>query len=195
MVNGFDSINLNARHKVFAQGQRCNNYIVVTAGRIKVYSRSSDGKELMFYRINPGEICVLTTSCLMGHNHYPAEAVTEMPVTLRVIPRCDFELLIAQSADFRQFVFQNYSQRLVDLMLQLESVALESVSYRLKQYLIKNVNSDNKVIITHQEISTEIGSAREVVSRHLKVLEKQQTIKLHRRVIELVDPKALAIKL
>ena len=191
VVNEYDSIQLSARHKVFDQGQICSNYIVVTSGTVKVYTRSNEGKELVLYRIQPGEICVLTTSCLMGYSHYPAEAVTETEVTARVIPRGEFEQLIGQSSEFREFVFQNFSQRLVDLMSQLEFIALESVGYRLNKYLYNNANSDNRIIATHQEISTEIGSAREVVSRHLKALEKQQAIVLHRGSIELINPQAL----
>ncbi|WDE00997.1 Crp/Fnr family transcriptional regulator [Thalassomonas actiniarum] len=191
VVDEYDTIHLNARHKVFDQGQICNNYIVVTSGMVKVYTRSNEGKELVLYRIQPGEICVLTTSCLMGYSHYPAEAVTETEVSARVIPRRDFELLIGESPAFREFVFQNFSLRLVDLMSQLEFIALESVGYRLNKYLYKNANRDNRIIATHQEISTEIGSAREVVSRHLKALEKQQAIVLHRGSIELINPQVL----
>lgn len=191
VVNEYDTIHLNARHKVFDQGQICSNYIVVTSGMIKVYTRSNEGKELVLYRIQPGEICVLTTSCLMGHSHYPAEAITETEVTAKVIPRSDFELLVAQSSEFRRFVFENFSHRLVDLMSQLEFIALESVGYRLNQYLLKHANGRKRIKVTHQEISTEIGSAREVVSRHLKSLEKQEAIKIHRGAIEVINVQFL----
>lgn len=192
VVNEFDSINLSARHKVFSQGQTRNNFIVITSGSVKVYTRSNDGKELVLYRINPGEICVLTTSCLMGYNHYSAEAITETRVCAKVIPRSDFDLLLVKSAPFCQFVFKNFSHRLVDLMGQLENIALESVGYRLNQFLFNHANSDSRVVATHQEISTEIGSAREVVSRHLKVLEKQQVITLHRGSIEVLNRQAIS---
>ncbi|WP_281558913.1 Crp/Fnr family transcriptional regulator [Thalassomonas sp. RHCl1] len=191
VVNEYDTVHLNARHKVFDQGQICSNYIVVTSGMVKVYTRSNEGKELVLYRIQPGEICVLTTSCLMGYSHYPAEAITETEVTAKVIPRSDFETLVARSPDFRRFVFENFSHRLVDLMSQLEFIALESVGYRLNQYLLKHSKGQERIRVTHQEISTEIGSAREVVSRHLKALEKQDAIKIHRGAIEVVNAQVL----
>jgi CRP/FNR family transcriptional regulator len=72
-------------------------------------------------------------------------------------------------------------------MLQIEQIALESIDQRLSRFLLKSANQQNMVTATHQEIAIEIGSAREVVSRHLKMLEKQKVIKLHRGKLELID--------
>lgn len=172
---------------MFTQGQSCENYIVVTSGIVKVFTRSVEGKELVLYRIKPDEVCVLTTSCLMGRNCYPAEAVTETAVTARVIPFHDFNQQLEQSSEFRQFVLGNFSLRLVELMTKLESIALESVTYRLSDYLFNHaVQVDHRITITHQEIANEIGTAREVVSRHLKSLEQQGVIALHRGQVELI---------
>lgn len=172
---------------MFTQGQSCENYIVVTSGQVKVFTRSVEGKELVLYRINPDEVCVLTTSCIMGGNHYPAEAVTETEVIARVIPVNEFNQLLDKSSEFRQFVLGNFSARLVELMTKLESIALESVTYRLNDYLFNYaVTNNHRITITHQEIANEIGTAREVVSRHLKLLEQQGVIALHRGQIELI---------
>lgn len=191
VVNSFSSITLAANQQVFGQGQSCDNYIVVTSGSVKVFARSADGRELVLYRILPGEICVLTTACLLGASHYPAEAITEVEVSARLIPHQDFDRLLADSAEFRRFVFDSFSHRLADLMRQLEQIALESIDERLSNYLLKHANAEHCIVATHQDIATEIGSAREVVSRHLKALEKKQLIKLQRGLIEVLDFDAL----
>lgn len=190
-ISPFKTVSLPANETVFMQGDGCHNYIVVTSGCVRVFARSSEGRELILYRINPGEICVLTTSCLMGKTHYPAEARTETEVTAKIIPHADFNRLIEESTAFRQFIFNSFSHRLTDLMLQLEQVGLESIEARLKRFLLSHADEQHRLQITHQEIAVEIGSAREVVSRHLKTLEKQNIIRLSRGVIELVAPEKL----
>ena len=187
LIHGFAQIELPADQQVFSQGQACENYVVVTSGSVKVFARSSEGKEVVLYRIKAGEVCVLTTSCLLGNSRYPAEAITETPVSARIIPHKAFDALLAESQPMREFVFNSFGQRLNDLMVQIEQIALESVDQRLNRFLVKHADAQRMVTATHQEIAIEIGSAREVVSRNLKALEKQQAIKLHRGKLELIN--------
>ncbi len=191
IVNQFDLINFEANQQVFAQGQTCENYVVVTSGFVKVYARSIEGRELVLYRIKPGEICVLTTACLMGNTHYPAEAITESEVSARIIPHQQFNQLIETSSEFRQFIFHNFSQRLTDLMAQIEQVSLESIDQRLNRYLLTNTDLNNVIQTTHKEIAVEIGSSREVVSRHLKTFENKKIINLSRGSITVLNRNLL----
>lgn len=187
LISDFDEVQLPANYQVFSQGQACQNYVVVNDGIVKVFARSSEGKEVVLYRIKAGEVCVLTTSCLLGNSRYPAEAITETPVSAKIIPHHAFDRLLAQSQSMREFVFNSFGQRLNDLMLQIEQIALESVDQRLIRFLLKHADGEHMITATHQDIAVEIGSAREVVSRHLKALEKQHAIKLHRGKLELID--------
>jgi len=186
-IASYPQISLNAGQAVFTQGQRCENYIVLTGGKVKVFARSADGRELVLYRIQPGEVCVLTTACLMGGNNYSAEAITETEVTARVIPQSAFNQLLHSSDSFRTFVFNNFSQRLTDLMLQLEQVTFDSIEHRLGQFLYRMSEQGCTLAMTHQQIATEIGSAREVVSRSLKKLEKQGVIEISRGAIRVLS--------
>jgi len=45
--------------------------------------------------------------------------------------------------------------------------------------------------MTHEELALDIGSAREVVSRHLKSLEQQGLVSTGRGNIQLLRPDAL----
>jgi len=186
IISNCNRLSINSGDIVFRQGQACENYIIVERGVVKVFARSDNGKEITLYRINAGEVCVLTTSCMLANNNYPAEAIVEQDVEAYTLSKSQFDQLLAQSSDFRDFAFRSFGSRLADLMNRIETIALESVSYRLKAFLTAQANAQNKVVATHQEISVEIGSAREVVSRHLKSLEQQGFIKLHRGFIELM---------
>ncbi len=185
----FECIELPANASVFQQGQACENYMLVMGGSVKVFSRTATGRECVLYRITSGEICILTTACVLGGNHYPAEAVTESTVQAKLIPIANFNQLIDSSISFRKFVFNNFSQRLSDLMLKFEQINTESTYYRLQQFLLQQ---DDHIPLTHEQLAQEIGSAREVVSRHLKQLEKLNIITLRRGLILLIDRDKLS---
>ncbi len=185
----FECIELPANASVFQQGQACENYMLVMGGSVKVFSRTATGRECVLYRITSGEICILTTACVLGGNHYPAEAVTESIVQAKLIPIANFNQLIDSSTSFRKFVFNNFSQRLSDLMLKFEQINTESTYYRLQQLLLQQ---NDHIPLTHEQLAQEIGSAREVVSRHLKQLEKLNIITLHRGLILLIDRDKLS---
>ncbi len=191
VLNEFNLVTLAANQPVFGQGQSCENGLVVVSGLVKVYARSRDGKELVLYRIREGETCVLTNACLLGNSPYPAEAITETEVVARVIPRQRYLTLIAENESFRDFVFQSFSARLTDLMFKIESLALASIDQRIICFLLDNADQQGVISSTHEQIAIEIGSAREVVSRHLKALEKQNMLALRRGTIELIAPDML----
>ena len=189
-IRGLPIQELTDKQLVFSQGQPCENYIVLAEGQVKVFTRSVEGRELVLYRIKAGEMCVLTTSCLLGGNNYPAEAVTESSVKAHLLPRSQFNELLDSDREFRHFVFDSFSQRLTALMMQMEQVTLDSVDQRLARFLLQQAKN-NRLQITHQDIAINIGSAREVVSRRLKELEKRGLVRLSRGKIELLDANGL----
>ena len=71
---------------VFSQGDACKNYLIVLDGKLKVFTRAENGREIVLYRLNSGDSCVLTTSCLFSHKNYPAEGETETMVKALAIP-------------------------------------------------------------------------------------------------------------
>lgn len=186
------AMTLPAGSEVFHQGDDCGHYVVVRSGSIKVFARSAEGKEVVLYRISEGEVCVLTTSCLLGNRRYPAEAVCETDVVVYLLQKAQFDQQLNSSETFRQFVFASFGERLADLMGLIEQVALDTIEQRLANYLLHHHDAQQQIHATHQVIASEIGSAREVVSRQLKTFEKQQLVALSRGQITLLDADALA---
>ena len=183
-------VTLRANTTVFYQGDGCKNYLLVLSGSVKVFTRTENGREIVLYRVKKGESCILTTTCLMAEQSYPAEGVTESDVDAIVISAQDFNLGLAQSKYFRNLVFENYSKRLADVIALVAEVNFNRIDIRLAKVLIKH--QKNQVIeITHQELSIELGTAREVVSRQLKILEHKQWIKLNRGRINIIDQENL----
>jgi CRP/FNR family transcriptional regulator len=183
-------INLPAATLAFRQGDGCANYLLVIEGSIKVLARSESGREIVLYRVQRGESCVLTTSCLLSRSHYPAEGISESPVRALALPAATFHEGLAESEAFRQFVFNAYGQRLAEVITLVEEISFGQINRRLARYLLQHA-SENELVITHQGLATELGSAREVISRQLKDFEQHGWIEQQRGVIRLRNPEGL----
>ena len=165
--------------------------MLVLEGSVRVQKLSESGKEMSLYRVEGGQSCVLTTSCLLAGENYVAEAVTETPVRAVALPLAAFHEALAASQPFREFVFRSYGERIAGLILLLEAVAFGRMDGRLAQCLIDRADAEGTLATTHQELASELGTAREVVSRLLKEFERNGWVELGRGRIVLHDLAAL----
>jgi CRP/FNR family transcriptional regulator len=179
------ALSLPAGATVFAPDQPCALFILVSEGHVRVYQLDADGNEIVLYRLGPGSICILTTLALLADQYYSAFAVTETAVKAVGLPAATFHELMGRSAQFRGFVFQSQAARLGDLMRVIQNVAFESIDSRLAARLLALAADGRELSITHQQLAAEIGTAREVVSRHLKAFEKRGWVSLGRGRVEL----------
>jgi CRP/FNR family transcriptional regulator, anaerobic regulatory protein len=176
---------------VFQEGAECSNYLLVLQGSVRVQKLSESGREIVLYRVEHGQSCVLTTSCLLSSDTYSAEAVTETPVEAVAIPNAIFQELLATSREFRAFVFATYAERLTGLLMLIDAIAFGRMDARLAAVLIELADKDGAITKTHQELARELGTAREVVSRLLKEFEHRGWLSLGRGRILLCDHSAL----
>ncbi len=176
---------------VFRGGDLCENYLLVINGTVRVQKVSESGKEIVLYRVGDGDSCVLTTSCLLAHERYQAEAITESEVEAVMIPATAFNKALNHSERFRDFVFYSYGQRISDLLALVDAVAFQRMDSRLAQVLLEKNTTNEPIKITHQELARELGTAREVISRLLKSFEHSEMVILGRGFVQLVDIQAL----
>lgn len=167
---------------LFRAGEPCQGLPLVLRGTVKVQMTGASGNSIVLYRMGKDDICTLSIGCLMTGYGYRAEAVVEEASEAVMIPRGLFDRLMDQSAAFRLGVMESYGRRLDDLMLLVEEVAFRRMDERLDEWLQARASP---VLITHQELAVELGTAREVVSRLLKELERKGRVRLARGRIEL----------
>ena len=188
LMNNAGTINMPANSIAFHQGDACSNYLLILSGSIKVMTRAENGREIVLYRLGDGDSCVLTTSCLFGNARYPAEGISETDVTALAIPAARFNQAIEHSKAFREFVFNSFSSHLSSLV---EEVTFGKLDIRLARHLL-NASTGNAVLeITHQQLATDLGSAREVISRLLKDFESRGWLILSRGNIKILDKQSL----
>lgn len=174
---------------LFEPDQPCTGFPLVLEGAIRVTKRAPNGREILLYRVGPGESCLLSGGCLLGHSDYSASGIAESKVTILSIPPGLFDELMIREERFRRYVFGMYGSRLSEVMELVEEVAFRKLDARLAQLLI---HQGPVVHATHQKLADELGSVREIVSRLLGSFESRGWVRLERERITVLDPKALA---
>lgn len=184
-------VEIPAGTRVFEPGARCEAYLLVAEGSVRVQLLTENGRELVLYHVGAGDSCVLTTSCLLGGDRYPAEGLTETGVRAFVVAADDFDAAMERSGTFRRFVFAKLGERLTSILARIEEIATGRIDSRLAATLLRLANEAGRVRATHRELAVELGTAREVISRHLKHFAEQGWISAGRGEVEIHDRAAL----
>lgn len=183
-------VSVPAGTQVFAPGQSADNLLLLLEGTVRVQQHSETGRELLLYRVHAGESCVLTTACMLANEDYSAEGTAETDVRAVAIPRGAFDDLAGRSPVFRAFVFQAYSRRIADLFALIEDIVFQKMDVRLAARLLE-LASDDRVPATHQALASELGTAREVISRLLADFQRRGWIEQSRGEVRLVGRAGL----
>lgn len=178
---------------VFSPGSACAGWILLQAGSVRVFMTSSTGREIMLYRVSAGESCVLTTSCLLGDELYAATGVTETQTRALVVPAAAVMELIRRSETFRRTVFHGFGHRIADILQKMEEAVFHRVDTRLAALLLDRAGEAGQLSATQSELASELGSAREVVSRQLGKWASQGLLERERGSIRLLKPEKLRV--
>ncbi len=176
---------------IFTPGQTPENFLLLLAGDIRVSQMSEGGREIVLYRVLPGDSCTLTTACLLGGDAYHAEAVAETDIEAVALPRAAFDDIIGKSPAFRRFVFASFSHRVSDILKLVDEIAFQRLDVRLADKLLELSAGSDELAITHQQLATELGTAREVVSRQLNEFQRRRWVAASRGSLRLIDREAL----
>jgi CRP/FNR family transcriptional regulator len=174
---------------LFDATQPCRGFPLLVEGSVRVSKSAPNGREIMLYRVEPGQGCILSGGCLLGHSDYSATGIAERDVVYLRIPPLLFQELMLQFEPFRRFVFGMYGERLSEVMELVEEVAFRKLDVRLARLLVQRGPVLKE---THQKLADDLGSVREIVSRLLRSFEERGWVKLERERISLLDAKALA---
>lgn len=188
-------IKLRKGQPICHEGNHCSHLSIVLDGTARIYKLSENGKEITLYRIGPGESCILTASCILSNIPFPAFAICDTDVEAAIIPANTVQAWLAESGVWRDYIFGLVATRLSNIIHVVEDVAFRKMDRRIAAYLCNRAaNKSTALTITHQEIASELGTSREVVSRILKDFEHEHLIKVTRGAIQLIDIDRLITK-
>jgi CRP/FNR family transcriptional regulator len=189
-------VHLDAGQYICMEGNACQSLALVLSGTARVYKTGESGREITLYRVEPGESCILTTSCILGNRDFPAFAVAETAVEARVIPAATVRQWMERHDAWRTYVFALLAGRLDAVIATLEEVAFRSLDARLAANLLKRAQAPDGggapvMRTTHEKLAADLGTAREVISRLLKDLEHDGRVELKRGAVVLRDEAGL----
>jgi CRP/FNR family transcriptional regulator len=191
-IAGTHPLSLPAGAVLFRPNDDCPGFVVVKHGQIKVSLTSESGREIVLYRVQPGDVCLQTFSCLSRKTPYAAEGRVEEALVGVIIPPALFDRLMADVPTFRAEVFAAVARRFSEFQRMVETLAFMGLEARLAAALLKLSGGRNEVEATHEALAVEIGSAREVVSRQLHHFAERGLVETSRGRVKILSREALA---
>lgn len=183
-INKFSKFLLfDNKRTIINKGDQVSGAYLVLRGSLRVYSIDKNGKEKTLYDVLPGESCLLAMNSLFSGLLYPAWVECSLNTEVIFIPSAVYKELFKKEESVQQFTFSVLSQRIFNIMSVLDEALSLSIEQRVASYLSRKANTEGKLKVSHQDIASELGTAREVISRILKKMEKSECISLSRGLI------------
>jgi CRP/FNR family transcriptional regulator len=167
----------------------CTGVVGIIQGRVKTFMLSSKGKEVALFRLLPKDACILSASCMMNNIVFDVHVSAEEDSEILVVNAEYFEDLTKRNPEAEKFRNDIIAMRFSEVMWLVEQVMFKRMDQRIAGFLLEmiNIGGTPEILLSHQEIADNLGTAREVVSRILKYFEKDGIIKISRKAILILD--------
>ncbi len=171
------------------EGEFIRGIPLLIEGIIKVYSEDQQGNEILLYYIEKGESCVMSMTALMKNEKINVRGVVEEDAKLLFIPAEKALEVAKKHAQWNAFFYDLFSVKYDELLQVISSLTFSTTRDRLLTYLKKQSNLKNSHVIkkTHQKIAVDLGVSREIISRLLKKMENEGTVKLFHGNIQIIN--------
>lgn len=174
-------------------GEDCSGVILVRTGCLRVYMMSEQGKDITLYRLYPGDLCMLSASCVLQAITFDVFVDAEEDSECYVISGSAFSMVSERNAQIKIFALQTALSRFSDVMWVMQQILFMSMDKRLAIFLLDETarTGGDTVFLTHEQIAKYMGSAREVVSRMLKYFSGEGIVSLSRKGVRIIDKQRL----
>lgn len=174
-------------------GNECTGVILVQSGCLRIYILSEQGKEITLYRLFPGDMCMLSASCVLQSITFDVFVDAEQDSECCIIAGAAFASVSERVPEMKIFALETAVSRFSDVMWVMQQILFMSFDRRLAIFLLDETakTGTDTVKLTHEQIAKYMGSAREVVSRMLKYFSAEGMVEMSRGGIRLLDKKKL----
>ena len=171
----------------------CLGLLLIRKGQLRVYTLSSEGREITLYRLFEMDTCLFSASCVMPDIQFDVVVEADKDSEVYILPSCLFKDLMEESASIANYANQLISSRFSEVMWLMEQIMWKSFDKRLAKFLLEEsaLEESSCLKLTHERIANHLGTAREVVTRMLRYFQSEGMVVLTRGTIELTDPSAL----
>ena len=174
-------------------GNECTGIILIRTGSLRLYILSDEGKEITLYRLFPGEMCMLSASCVLNSITFDVFVDAEENSECIIVGGCAYASLSERCASAKIFALETALARFSDVMWVMQQILFMSMDKRLAIFLLDELSKieGDTIRLTHEQIAKYMGSAREVVTRMLKYFSGEGIVELSRGGIKILDKKRL----
>ena len=174
-------------------GDKCTGIILIRSGSLRLYILSDEGKEITLYRLFPGEMCMLSASCVLNSITFDVFVDAEENSECIIVGGCAYAALAERCNSAKIFALETALARFSDVMWVMQQILFMSMDKRLAIFLLDEIakTGSDTVRLTHEQIAKYMGSAREVVTRMLKYFSAEGIVELSRGGITVKDKKRL----
>ena len=171
----------------------CKGLMTVLTGQLRTYILSEEGREVTLFRVNASEVCVLSASCLMDTITFDVLIEATEDTEVLVLPTTTLNHIVQQNPYIELFLYKAATEKFSDVMWTMQQILFLKIDQRVAQFLWDEMVQKNSMTlsITHDEIAKNIGSAREVVTKVLKYMGKENVLELKRGTITILDKEKL----
>ena len=174
-------------------GTDCLGLLLVSAGQLRAYILSEEGREITIGRFFELDLCVFSASCVMPNMQFNIVVEAEKDSEVWIIPACLYKNLMEESLPVSSYSNDLMATHFSELMWLVEQVMWKSFDKRLAKFLVEESLLEGTPLlkITHEKIANHMGTAREVVTRMLRYFQSEGLVALTRGGVELKDEKRL----
>ena len=175
-------------------GNECTGVILIKSGSLRLYLLSEEGKEITLYRLFPGDMCILSASCVLSSITFDVFVDSEENSECVVVGGCAYEDLSKRMPEAKIFALESAAESFSEIMWVMQQILFMSMDKRLAIFLLDEASKtgSDRIKLTHEQIAKYIGSAREVVSRMLKYFSAEGLISASRSEgIKLINKQKL----
>lgn len=171
----------------------CVGILIIKSGGLRTYILSEDGREITLYRLSPGDVCVLSTSCVLQNITFDVHIDADFDSELIIVNSDVYTDMAAQNIYVDNFTQKEAVARFSDVMWAMQQILFMSFDRRLANFIFDEIarTGELEIKMTHDTIAKYVGSAREVVSRMLKYFAEEGIVTLQRGGLTVIDKKKL----
>jgi CRP-like cAMP-binding protein len=166
--------------KIVEQGKKSDALFLILAGRARVFSADSRGREVILATLNVGDY--IGEMSLIDDEPHSASVQAETQTDVLELARQDFARCLPENTSMSYAVMRGLVQRLRQADRKIESLALMDVYGRVARALVEaaSLSADGQLVIrekiSRSDIAKVVGASREMVSRVMKDLEDRHLI-------------------
>jgi CRP/FNR family transcriptional regulator, anaerobic regulatory protein len=179
-------ITVETGEELMSEGKYIRSFPIVLEGLIRVCRKDDEGREVLLYYLNPGQVCAMALTCCMGRMQSNISAYADEDTEIIRIPVDCLDKWMTTYVTWKEFVMYAYRSRFDELLNTIDGIAFKKMDERLVKFFADRFKASGEKIYlgTHQDIANSLTSSREVISRLLKQMEKTGMIIIGRNKID-----------